>query len=93
MLEGTSEETSETLVAEMAHTNTRDVDFVAVVGEGDTFGSRGLRVEGEASDSLAFVVQKRVPEPLMPSQSVSESETHERVVCTRNDTGHVFPSV
>lgn len=93
MVEGTLGETSETLVVEKTNTNSGDAGFVAVAEDGGTFDSQGVEVEGEASDSLAFVVQHRALQPLVPSQSVSESETQERVVCTRTDTGPILSFV
>ena len=93
MVEGTLGETSGTLVVEKTNTNSRDAGFVAVAEDGGTFDFQGVEVEGEASDSLAFVVQHRALQPLVPSQSVSKSETQERVVCTRSDTGPVLSFV
>ena len=57
MVRRTLGETSGTPVVEKTDTNTGDVGFVAMAGEEGTFDSQGVEVEGEASDSLAFVVQ------------------------------------
>lgn len=50
-------------------------------------------MEEEASDSLAFIVQQRVPQSLVSSQLVSESKTRERIECTTNDIEPVLSFV
>ena len=86
MVEGTLGETSGTLVVEKIDINIGDAGFVAVAKEGGTFDFQGVEAEG-------FVVHQRTLQPLVPSQSVSESETQKRVACTRSDTGPVLSFV
>ena len=93
MVEGALGETSGTPIVEMTDINTEGASFVAMAREESTFRSQGVEMEGETSDSLAFAVHQRTPQSLVLSQSMSGSEPHEKVVCTRIDTGHVFSFV
>src|SRR5688572_8159176 len=77
----------------MTNTNIEGASFVAMARKESIFDSQGVQMEGETSDLLAFAVHQRAPQSFVHSQSLSESEPHEKVVCTRIDTGHVFSSI